>query len=69
MDYSSDDMSEFIRLVRDMRAKQRKFFVTRNQNDMIIAKAAEQQVDGYLSHFAEIAWKQPEPTVVQKPLL
>jgi hypothetical protein len=69
MEYSMDDMTEFIRLTRDMRAKQVAFFANRSQNSMIIAKAAEQQVDAWLNHFADINWKSAEPTVIQKPLL
>ena len=69
MNYSSDSMDEFIKLVREMRARQKAFFANRSQGSMIMAKAAEQQVDGWLNHFAEIAWKAPEPAVKQKELL
>jgi hypothetical protein len=69
MEYSSDDVGKFIKLVQDMRSKQKTFLSDRSQNNMIIARAAEQQVDGYLNHFLDINWHQPEPTVIQKPLL
>jgi chlorite dismutase len=69
MDYSSDDVTEFVRLVRDMRAKQKLFFANRSQDSMITAKRAEQQVDGYLNHFSDIAWKPASPPSIQKPLL
>ena len=54
MNYSPEDMDEFVKLVREMRAKQKEFFANRSQNSMITAKAAEQQVDGWLNHFAEM---------------
>jgi dihydroxyacetone kinase-like predicted kinase len=54
MDYSSENVEEFVKLVRDMRAKQKAFFANRSQNSMMTAKAAEQQVDGWLNHWQEL---------------
>jgi hypothetical protein len=69
MDFSQEDMSEFVKLVRDMRAKQVAFFANRTQPNMIVAKQAEKQVDGWLNHFAEIRLHQAEATVQQGKLL
>jgi hypothetical protein len=44
---------QFIKLVTDMRIRQRAFFSDRNQFTLTAVKAAEKQVDGWLNHFAE----------------
>jgi|GEM_PF-6716251 hypothetical protein len=54
MEHSPEDVEGFIKLVRSMRNAQWKFLNTRSQNDMIMARAAEKQVDGWLNHFAQL---------------
>jgi hypothetical protein len=51
--YSQDEIDHFVKLVADLRAKQKAYFADRNQNTLATAKAAEKQVDGWLKHFAD----------------
>lgn len=43
--------NEFIELVRQMRASQKHYFVTRSQEELKNAKALERQVDFVLEEF------------------
>jgi hypothetical protein len=54
MDYSSENVDEFVEKVERMRALQKAFFANRSQNSMMKAKSAEQQVDAWVNHFREL---------------
>jgi hypothetical protein len=58
--YSQDEIDHFVKLVADLRARQKAYFADRNQNTLALAKAAEKQVDGWLNHFAAKSGRQPE---------
>jgi hypothetical protein len=69
MEFSSEDVEGFIKLVRTMRNAQARFLNSRSQVDLVMAQAAEKQVDGWLNHFAQVtAFGKIVPGEQQKPL-
>jgi hypothetical protein len=68
MIHDPEVVKEFIRLVVDLRTKQKTYFSTHSQFALVEAKAAERQVDGWLNHFAEDE-ECKAPDARQEPLL
>jgi hypothetical protein len=69
MIHSPESVEKFIKLVAGLRVKQRAYFSDRSQVSLVMAKAAERQVDGWLSHFIEMEQLDKEPELLQAALI